>query len=233
MALRWLAVLTVLLTACSPGAGNPAAAPATTTPASAVPTLATATPEPPPPEQSPEQSLEQPTPEPPPAGDVDGDGRPDAVTIVERGSRDSDAWRWGLRVRMSRLGTRTLWRDCCAMNGQEVGTVADVDGDGHAEVAASDGASATARGWFLVTLRQDRLVYVTGPALLTGLESGAERSWSCAGGGIVVTAAAFQGTTGTRTYYRLAGTALVRTRQVRDTWGGATARPAVYDAAFC
>jgi hypothetical protein len=206
---RGAVALLAAVAACSPG--HRAAAPTTPAPTTA-PTTAPA-----------------PTIAPPaePAGDVDGDGRLDAVTIVESGGRESAAWRWGVRVALSRLGTQTVWRACCAMDGQELGAVADLDGDGRAEVAASDGATATERGWFLLTLREGRLVVVRGPEL----SSGVTRSWSCAEPGLVVTAAAFQGTTGTRTYYRLSGGALVRTRVVHDRW--TTARPPVYEAFGC
>ena len=166
--------------------------------------------------------------------DVDGDGRPDPVTIVEDGPRTSPAWRWGVRVALSSRGPRTLWSGCCAMDGQELGPAGDVDGDGRAEVSGSDGATATTRGWFLATLSGDRLVRVTGPALATGLgEGGREVSWSCVPGGIVMTSVVFQGTAGTRTYYRLDGTRLVRVRTVHDRWGGGVARPPEYGAFSC
>jgi hypothetical protein len=219
MRVRGAVALLVAVAACSPGhrAGAPAGL---TTPAPTAPTTPAPTTAPAPAAASPA-----------PSGDVDGDGRPDAVTIVENGSRESDGWRWGVRVALSRLGTQTVWRACCAMAGQEIGAVADVDGDGRAEVAASDGATATGRGWFLLTLRDRRLEAVRGPALWSGLRDDAESGWSCAEPGLVVTAAAFHGTTGTRTYYRLSGGALVRTRVVHDRW--TTTRPAVYAAFGC
>jgi hypothetical protein len=37
------------------------------------------------------------------------------------------------------------------------------------------------------------------------------------------------GTSGTRTYYRLAGARLVRTRVVRDRWGNGRPMPADYE----
>lgn len=211
---RGAVALLVAVAACSPG--HRTAAPTTPAPATTEPMKAPAPSTAPPAE---------------PSGDVDGDGRVDVVTIVESGSRESGGWRWGVRVALSRLGTQTVWRACCAMDGQEIGAVADIDGDGRAEVAASDGATATARGWFLLTLRAGRLVVVRGPDLSSGLHDGAERGWSCAEPGLVVTAAAFQGTTGTRTYYRLSGGALVRTRVVHDRW--TTTRPPVYAAFGC
>lgn len=173
--------------------------------------------------------------DPPPTTDVDGDGLPDFFATVETPDRSSESWRWGVRVTMSRLGGQTLSSDCCTNEGQDAQAVGDVDGDGDEELAGSDGASAVARSWFLVTLHRGRLAKVSGPELWTGLAGLGQTTWSCvAGGGIVVaemtvTASFEPGTSGKRTFYRLDGTRLVRTRTVRDRWGNGVPRPADYD----
>ena len=170
----------------------------------------------------------EPEPSPPPMPDVDGDGRRDEVTTVTSGSQDGTDWRWGLRVAMTSRGTQTVWSECCP-DGQQFEVVGDVDGDGDVELAGLYGTTATASGWSLVTVHEGRLTTVDGPELSRGIAEGGETLWSCDPGGIVVATAVFQGTTGTRTYYRLDGARLVRTRQVRDRWGGGVARPPEYD----
>lgn len=169
----------------------------------------------------------EPEPAPPPPPDVDGDGRPDVVTTVTSGDQNGTDWRWGLRVAMTSRGTQTVWNECCP-DGQQYEVVGDVDGDRDVELAGLYGTTATASGWFLVTVHGGRLTVVDGPELSRGLAEGGETTWSCVPEGIVVASAVFQGTTGTRTYYRLDGARLVRTRQMRDRWGNGVARPPEY-----
>ncbi|HEV2889647.1 MAG TPA: VCBS repeat-containing protein [Frankiaceae bacterium] len=171
--------------------------------------------------------------------DVDGDGREDRVRVVRQGEPMSDAFRWGVEVRFGNGSTGTYLDPCCGNEGQSLGPIVDFDGDGDLEIAVSPGSTASSTGWRLLTLRDGELAQVEGPDLLQGWDAAGEHSWGCAErGGLVVATAALdmatmkQGTTGTRTYYRLEGTRLVEAETVTDTWGDGGARPREYDYGF-
>jgi hypothetical protein len=214
MRLRPLTLLA--LVACSPGYQQARQAPPSS-PAITVEATPSEEPEPSPAEES------------PPTGDVDGDGRAETVVLQRSPANSAGEWRWGVVA-----GRYAYWAGYGEDNneGQQYGPVTDLDGDGRDEVLVSPGTTATAAGWIVLTLRGDRLVPVSGPELWTGLADGAVRTVACDGGGLVVLSAVFEGTAGTRTYYRLDGTRLVRTRTERDAWGNGVPRPPAYDGYF-
>jgi hypothetical protein len=225
VALPATALLMTALAGCSGGgraappataASTPAASPATTPPTTPTPT---------------------PTPGPvvaagdPVSGDVDGDGRPDVVRLVtDSAPQDSPAWRFGVRVSMTRLGTQTVWYGYGedANEAQQLGRVADVDRDGDGEVLLSPGGSAYGRGWDLLAVVAGRLVRVTGATLTTEQRPDGLSGWGCARELVYAAVARLDGGTyrGTRDYYRLHGATLVRVERHTDTWWqGRTARP--------
>ncbi|HWL37893.1 MAG TPA: VCBS repeat-containing protein [Frankiaceae bacterium] len=98
------------------------------------------------------------------AGDMDGDRKPDTVTIVESGKdRTASTWRWGLRVALTGGGTKTLWNDYGveSQEGQSVTGFADLDEDGRLEVVVQAGSTATSAGQVIATLVDGELVWLT------------------------------------------------------------------------
>jgi hypothetical protein len=227
------AVAVLALAACSPGLRRDAA-PTTAPPTTAAPATSSPAPSATPAPEARLVVVEHVT------GDVDGDGRGDTVELVESlPDRAAPRWRWGVRARMTTAGTSTVWHDYGAEGneGQTLRPVADVDGDGRGEVVVSPGTSAYSIYYELVTLAGARLVRVAGPPLTVEGLPDHLAGWGCARRLVfVATGTSADGGrtfTGTRTYYRLAGTRLVRTERRTDRWRTARAAPREYASEGC
>ncbi|HVF06025.1 MAG TPA: hypothetical protein VNA20_14385 [Frankiaceae bacterium] len=159
--------------------------------------------------------------------DVDGDGAPDRVALVESGDRAADTWRFGVRVLLATGAERVAWYPPGEgfNDAQEVAGSADVDGDGAAEVAVLLGTTVSARHYGLVTLAGDRLTVVPG-TLQAERVPGRTRSWGCRDGRVHRLTVHREGDRfrGALRYYRLTAGRLVADGTATRTWS-ATRRP--------
>lgn len=146
------------------------------------------------------------------AGDVDGDGVVDLLSVVPRPGG------YQLVARLSALGTQAVPLPANPGGGTPavLGAV-DVDGDGYAEVFVRSGEGASTAFAAVLRLVGGRLTVLTRAGTPAQLAYGGTvthlDSWACSGGQIVTwSGESPDGTTysGTQTTYRLAGSTLVQ-----------------------
>jgi hypothetical protein len=158
--------------------------------------------------------------------DVDGDGRPEPVTMVESGPRGDPGWRYGVRAEMTTAGAQTAWAPAGSGGnpGRALAGSADVNADGRYEVAVRVGRTGAATLHALVTFDGSRLVLLD-LDLWTGRVNDEVNGWYCADGLLHTTEAGER--EGARLTRRLAGDRFefVVPRRTRQWPAGTTPPP--------
>ena len=188
--------------------GGPTTPPATTSPRPARPTTST-TPARPATSTTPARPAPSAMPTRHVANDVDGDGRPDRVTVTERGDSPATGL-WTLTVRLASGTTVDGVVPAEPQVRPEVLGVADADADGDGEVFVRVGGGASTTTYTPYTLVEDGLAEVRTPdgralRLVTGGSVTHGDGFACDGGLLVVLRVVSDGGTtfrGTRTTYR-------------------------------